>query len=119
MANQKQTPPLTRPCMARNQTQAPGEPAQLLRWRYDDRLFRAASRKAMQSKQKATFLPSLSLLDFKGKLDSFVNVSSLQKRKNKTLSVMNGVWQLLGTGMALKATGTWPKAFRYCKETNG
>lgn len=69
--------------MARNQMQTPGEPAQLLHWRYDDSLFRAAYRKAVQNKQKATFLPPLSPLNFKGKLDFFLNVSSFQKRKTK------------------------------------
>lgn len=72
--------------------QTPGEPAQLLHWRYDDRLFIAAHRKIVQNKQKVTFLPPLSPPNFKGKLVFFLNVSSFQKRKTKHLSVMNGVW---------------------------
>jgi len=104
--------------MARNQAQTPGEPVQLPRWRYDDRLFIAAYRKAVQNKQKAAFLPPLSPLNFKGKPDFFLNDSSFQKRKTKLCLVMNGAWQLLGTGMALRAVGNWPKTFRCLKETN-
>lgn len=100
MANQKQTPPLTRPRMAKTQMQTPGEPAQLLHWRYDDRLFIAGYRKAMQNKQKATFLPPLSLLNFKGKVDFFLKVSSFQRGKQNTVCdewSLAAVWDRYGT----------------------
>lgn len=66
-------------------------------------MFIAAYRKAMQNKHEATCLPPLPTQISKEKLDFPSKRFEFPEEENKTLPVMNGGWQLVGTGTALQA----------------